>query len=115
MVETSNDKPLWVRIIFEIPEFIKELLLHGNFLNFRKIIIDISTNILLKFENNNGMLEITVDDDGIGFNYNPNVLKLKSNTYGLFSIQERISDLGGIMEVESEINKGTKIKLSVPI
>lgn len=53
MVETSNDKPLWVRIIFEIPEFIQELLLHGNFLNFRKIVIDISTNILLKFENNN--------------------------------------------------------------
>ena len=53
MVETSNDKPLWVRIIFEIPEFIQELLLHGNFLNFRKIVIDISTNILLKFENKN--------------------------------------------------------------
>jgi hypothetical protein len=53
LVETSNDKPLWVRIIFEIPEFIQELLLHGSFLNFRKIVIDISTNILLIFENNN--------------------------------------------------------------
>ena len=67
------------------------------------------------FAANKEILEITIQDDGIGFNYNPNLLRLKSNTYGLFSIQERITDLGGSIEVDSAPNKGTKIKLIVPI
>ena len=61
------------------------------------------------------MLEITIEDDGSGFNYNPDLLRLKSDSYGLFSIQERMSDLGGIMKVESVMDKGTLIKLTVPL
>lgn len=72
-------------------------------------------NIFVQLKNNNDVLEITVEDDGIGFNYNPNLLKLKSNSYGLFSIQERISDLGGTMEVDSAIGKGTTITLLIPL
>ena len=63
----------------------------------------------------NSFLEIAVEDDGVGFDYNPDLLRLKSDSYGLFSIQERISDLGGLMEVDSVIDKGTKIKLTVPL
>jgi len=62
-----------------------------------------------------GTLEITVRDDGKGFIYNPDLIRIKSNSYGLFSIQERIADLGGSMEVDSEFNVGTTIKLSVPL
>lgn len=61
------------------------------------------------------MLEICVEDDGIGFYYNPDLLKVTSKSYGLFSIQERISDMGGAMEIESKIDKGTKVKLCIPI
>jgi PAS domain S-box-containing protein len=60
-------------------------------------------------------LQIIIQDDGVGFNYNPDLIRLKSNAYGLFSIQERISDLGGVMDVDSVVNKGTTIKLSVPL
>jgi signal transduction histidine kinase len=60
-------------------------------------------------------LEIAVEDDGVGFDYNVDLLRLKSDSYGLFSIQERTSDLGGSMVVDSVIDKGTKIKLTVPL
>ncbi len=60
-------------------------------------------------------LQITVQDDGIGFKYNPALLRLKSDSFGLFSVQERISNLDGTMEVESEGTSGTKIILKIPI
>jgi PAS domain S-box-containing protein len=59
--------------------------------------------------------EIIVKDNGIGFQYNPDILKLKSNVYGLFSINERISNLGGNMYVDSKIPGGTTIKLTLPL
>jgi signal transduction histidine kinase len=41
-------------------------------------------NITFKIINKE--LEITVEDDGVGFNYNQDLLKLKSKSLGLFSI-----------------------------
>lgn len=60
-------------------------------------------------------LEITVEDDGIGFDYNPDLIKLKSDHYGLFSIEERMSDLGGAMIIDPADDTGTKVKLTIPI
>ena len=74
-----------------------------------------ANQLKVDFNQNNENLVISVQDDGIGFNYSPNFLRLKSNTYGLFSIQERLSDLGGSMEVDSVSDKGTTVKLLVPL
>ncbi|MCK5279148.1 MAG: PAS domain S-box protein, partial [Cyclobacteriaceae bacterium] len=63
----------------------------------------------------NEMLEVTVQDDGVGFNYNPDLFKLKGNVYGLFSIQERITDLGGRFIIDSVNEQGTKAILLVPL
>jgi signal transduction histidine kinase len=60
-------------------------------------------------------LEITVRDDGKGFRYNPEMLRLKSSGIGLFSIQERVASYGGYMGIESSPGKGTSIKLSFPL
>jgi len=60
-------------------------------------------------------VDITVMDDGIGFDFKPELLKIKSQRYGLFSIQERIADLGGELIVNSEIGKGSKIKMTIPL
>jgi signal transduction histidine kinase len=73
-----------------------------------------ASRLKVDFKSNKEMLEITVQDDGVGFNYNPDLLRYKSNTYGLFSIQERIIDLGGTLIIDSVIDKGTKVKLLVP-
>lgn len=90
------------------------------FRSIRELMINVmkhaqATLLKIDFKRKNELLEISVQDDGIGFNYSPNLLRMKSNTYGLFSIQERLSDLGGIMTVDSEGGKGTDIKLLIPL
>jgi PAS domain S-box-containing protein len=60
-------------------------------------------------------LNITVKDDGKGFRYNPEMLRLKGSGFGLFSIQERVANYGGYMSIESSPGEGTSIKLSIPL
>jgi PAS domain S-box-containing protein len=60
-------------------------------------------------------LNITVKDDGKGFSYNPEMLRLRSSGFGLFSIQERVANYGGYMSIESSPGKGTAITLSFPL
>jgi hypothetical protein len=48
MIKTTKpDRPLWVKIIFETPEYIYESMLMGMFPESRKTLIDISTKILV--------------------------------------------------------------------
>jgi len=61
------------------------------------------------------ILEISVEDDGIGLEYNSEKLSSNKQAFGLFSIQERMIDLGGTMKINSFLNKGTIVKLSIPI
>jgi signal transduction histidine kinase len=60
-------------------------------------------------------LNINVKDDGKGFRYNPEMLRLKGSGFGLFSIQERAASFGGYLDIESSPGKGTSIKLSIPL
>jgi signal transduction histidine kinase len=60
-------------------------------------------------------LEITVRDDGKGFRYNPEMLRMKNSGFGLFSIQERVASYGGYMGIDSSPGKGTSITLSFPL
>jgi len=101
---------------FHLEENTKLLL----FRSIRELVMNVlkharAKRLNVNFARNKEILEVTVQDDGIGFNYNPDLQRLKSNAYGLFSIQERIMDLGGSMEVDAASDKGTKIKLLVPI
>ena len=54
-------------------------------------------------------ISIEVSDDGVGFDTSI----IKGN--GLGNIQKRIEELRGQFSIESEINKGTKIKATFPI
>ena len=61
-------------------------------------------------------IRITVEDDGVGFD--PAAVmhhKDAKGGFGLLSIQERLSFLGGTVLIESEPLKGTKISLTVPL
>jgi len=63
-----------------------------------------------------GFLEIVVHDDGVGFEAReiPQAGGKKGG-YGLFSIEERMTDLGGSLEIVSEPGKGCKAVLTVPL
>jgi signal transduction histidine kinase len=43
------------------------------------------------------------------------MVRLQGKGFGLFSIQERLSDLGGTMKVTSAPGQGTTIELKTPL
>ncbi len=58
---------------------------------------------------------VTIEDDGVGFDQNEAARKTGGEAgFGLFSIQERMSDLGGDFTIESQPGQGTKAFLSIP-
>ena len=60
------------------------------------------------------ILHITVQDDGIGFD--TTILKNRgSGGLGLFSISERLKQIGGYSEVKSKIGSGTVIIIAAPL
>lgn len=74
-----------------------------------------ANHLNITFKRKDKLMEITVQDDGMGFDENVMQSKVKSKAFGLFSINERMSDLGGSMELDSKIGIGTKIKLVLPL
>lgn len=62
-------------------------------------------------------LNISVFDDGVGFDfddYRPEISNLSSG-FGLVNIKERVELLNGKFHIESSINQGTKINISIPL
>ena len=55
-------------------------------------------------------LNILVEDNGIGFNKE----EKKDKSFGILGMRERIQMLEGELDINSEIGKGTKIKISLP-
>jgi len=61
-------------------------------------------------------VRVNVIDDGIGFKVPTEAFGSgKSAGFGLFSIRERLSYLGGSVEIESEPGKGARITLAAPM
>jgi PAS domain S-box-containing protein len=62
-----------------------------------------------------GMLRVTVQDRGRGFNPNRISRASESGGFGLFSLRERLSALGGTMKIKSARGKGTEVTLEAPL
>ena len=63
-----------------------------------------------------GLLQLSVSDQGSGFD--PFMVEVKpkpDGSFGLFSIKERLSLLGGIVRVRSHAGGGTQVLLTVPV
>jgi signal transduction histidine kinase len=61
-------------------------------------------------------LRIHLKDDGIGFNVTQRPpLSPSATGFGLFSVRERLSHLGGRMEVRSVKGQGTEVTITVPL
>lgn len=57
---------------------------------------------------------ITVQDDGVGFKKQPKAKATMKGGFGLLSITERLDNIKGHLEIESEIGKGTKATVIIP-
>jgi PAS domain S-box-containing protein len=67
-------------------------------------------------QRNNRHIEVTVSDQGIGFDPHAVVLNVGEafGGFGLFSIRERLDLMGGQMEIDSALGRGSRITLRVP-
>jgi signal transduction histidine kinase len=69
-----------------------------------------ANEVKISFKLKNSVILMTIEDDGEGFNIN----KARKGI-GLKNIDSRVSEIGGMVKVFSEINKGTKFEISIPI
>lgn len=68
-----------------------------------------AVKILLRTEN--GQLICEIGDDGVGFSIEE---KTKSYSYGIIGMKERVLLLNGRLDVRSEMNKGTVVRIEIP-
>jgi two-component system sensor histidine kinase UhpB len=67
-------------------------------------------HVIINVENNNGQLNILVQDDGQGFDANSAL-----QGFGLAGMRERIKGLGGDFQLITEQYSGVQIKASIPL
>ena len=58
------------------------------------------------------LVSAVVDDDGIGFKAQS---RQPSNGIGLLGIAERIRELRGTLFIDSELGRGTRVDVQLPI
>lgn len=65
-------------------------------------------------EQAHGGVRVLVEDDGCGFDVNE-LAHSQERGLGLFGMRERVSLLGGALQIDSRIQRGTRITLEIPI
>jgi len=72
-------------------------------------------NIKVSLQWKENKIRICVDDDGVGFELSQaGTSKDKKSGYGLFSIKEHLSHIGGDINIKSKPNHGTQVVLVAP-
>ncbi len=71
-----------------------------------------ATEVKVNIQQIKNVIRLTIQDNGIGFNIEE--IKIK-NTLGIIGMKERAFMLGGTLVIESEVEKGTKLILKVPM
>ena len=63
-----------------------------------------------------GNIRIRVEDDGVGFDPVAVTSRAaKRAEFGLFSIRQRLEQLGGVIEIASEPGRGCRISMTAPL
>ncbi|QHI36435.1 Oxygen sensor histidine kinase NreB [Kordia antarctica] len=87
-----------------IYRIIQELI--SNILKYAK-----AKNITIQLVSRENQLNISVEDDGVGFDVNDK----KNRGMGLKNVATRVESLDGELHIDSMINKGTSISIDIPI
>ena len=75
-----------------------------------------ATAVALRLKKDDDLLVLSVRDDGVGFD--PDALHRRApgaTTLGLLGMQERAHAAGGVVEINSELSRGTEIRLKLPL
>lgn len=105
----DRPKPMPNEIRVLLFKAVRELMVNAaKHAQARKLMVDIARE--------GPLLKIEVTDDGIGFD--PAQLEQPGGAargFGLFSIRERLKHIGGRLEVDSALGRGTRITLWAPL
>jgi signal transduction histidine kinase len=98
-------KNLWITIYRIVQEALTNIGKHAQAKNIR---IDIK-----RYEDT---VIFSIEDDGVGFNMAKTKMETSAGKgLGLRTMKERVKILGGILEISSEKNNGTRITFGLPI
>lgn len=91
------------------------------FRNIRELLTNVvkharATRVSVRFDYTGDALRITVADDGRGLAASETKrTPSDEGGFGLFSVRERVRDLGGTLEIESAPGKGCTVRMSLPL
>jgi len=101
-LENRLENTLEIRIFRVIQELVTNIIKHAK-----------ATEATISLTNHNSTLNIIVEDNGMGFK--ESFTHLQNKGMGLSSIEKRVENLGGTLEVDSYPNKGTSIIINLPL
>jgi signal transduction histidine kinase len=91
------------------------------FRNVRELLINVvkhaqAKKVSVHLKQSDGRMTIIIEDDGIGFDTHAAIQPgLQGGGFGLFSIQERMTDLEGTFDVASAPGMGCRAVLAIPL
>ncbi|SLM49456.1 membrane protein of unknown function [Nitrospira japonica] len=90
------------------------------FHSIRELLLNVAkhagtNHAILTLEATDHLLRISVQDHGQGFNTDSLAPAQPGHRFGLFSVKERMEELGGWLRVESVPGKGTTVTLGLPL
>ena len=71
-----------------------------------------ANDVLLRVGRKNGHIQVKVQDDGVGFDLSE--ASRKRGSFGLSGMRERVALLGGDIDIESALGKGTRVEIAIP-
>ena len=92
------DKRLELSVYRIIQEAINNIIKHSQ-----------ADTFFVELANNEYQLKIVISDNGIGISGDNHI------GFGLLNIKERVNSFNGSYKIDSEINKGTCIKIEIPL
>jgi two-component system sensor histidine kinase DegS len=101
-LENRLENSLEISIFRIIQELVTNIIKHAN-----------ATTGTVHLTNHNYILNIMVEDNGIGFN--PKQITKTKAGMGISSIDKRVEHLDGTLTIESENNKGTTVIIDIPL
>jgi signal transduction histidine kinase len=106
--EAGSDATLSRHVAVTLHRAVRELLL-----NIYKHAT--ASHVWMRLDHQGDSLLVEVKDDGKGFDPSANTHYENGGGFGLFNIRERVEDLAGSFEIESEPDVGTTVRLRVPV
>ncbi len=91
------------------------------FRNVRELLINVvkhaqANKVRVSIRKVKDNIRVSVEDDGVGFDpVEVTSMATKRAEFGLFSIRERLEQLGGLIEIDSKRRHGSKITMTAPL